>query len=213
MASSNTPRTARISSTSSSLSSYTTFSALPHSHFRTSLLRNQPSTAQSTFDWEINQQSLPVSLNPTVGDVQLQSLTISRNRCRPLRPLQQTPRISCQRDQRRSRPTSKSPPSSISHLNFTLTISLATGIFKKLSRPRPSGGDTIDAAAYDEATAELHALAAAPELGRVPFLVFGNKCDLDDKAGTRYQFSLSGCVLTFLKGGETFSVDAFGGGG
>lgn len=151
-----------------------------------------------------------MSLNPTVGDVQLQSLTISRNRCRPLRPLQQTPRISCQRDQRRSRPTSKSPPSSISHLNFTLTISLATGIFKKLSRPRPSGGDTIDAAAYDEATAELHALAAAPELGRVPFLVFGNKCDLDDKAGTWYQFSLSGCVLTFLEGGETFSVDAFG---
>lgn len=45
---------------------------------------------------------------------------------------------------------------------------------------------------------------------RVLFLVFGNKCDLDDKAGTWYQFSLSGCVLTFLKCGETFSVDAFG---
>lgn len=44
--------------------------------------------------------------------------------------------------------------------------------------------DATDEAGLDLATAELHALAAAPELVGVPFLVLGNKCDLDDKAGT-----------------------------
>lgn len=44
--------------------------------------------------------------------------------------------------------------------------------------------DATDETGHDLATAELHALAAAPELVGVPFLVLGNKCDLDDRAGT-----------------------------
>ncbi|KAK1827130.1 hypothetical protein QBC39DRAFT_334466 [Podospora conica] len=43
--------------------------------------------------------------------------------------------------------------------------------------------DDTDWMSMDEATAELHALAAAPELKGAPFLVLGNKCD-SKQAGT-----------------------------
>jgi len=45
--------------------------------------------------------------------------------------------------------------------------------------------DATDAEGFDEATAELHALAAAPELLGASFLVLGNKSD-SRRAGTGY---------------------------